>query len=187
MSYEFNIKRIAELGDKFLYLLDSSAYIRLEELSQMTNCNFLEMLHTLSKNSYFFLTNEVVVELMNGPRICAIETYLEHVINAEVSMDKSWKENRFIIEESGQLKYLILNRISSTDYGQIHLCQNHRKLNLVSNDRKMLKSAKTIIEDRCLGIDKLLDELLKRETLLVETINTVKQALEKNYAKKIVV
>ena len=66
-----------------------------------------------------------------------------------------------LIEENGEVKYIVLNNISATDYAQILICQNHKTLILVANDKKMLKSAIQVIKERrVIGIPALLNWLL---------------------------
>ena len=187
MSYDFNAQKIKAVEDKFLFLIDSSAYIRFEELEQLTGINLLKLLHESSKHSYYLLANEVLIELMKSPRIIPIEPFIEHIINLESAIDKNWKENRFIVEEEGQLKYILLNKISSTDYGQVLLCQNHNQLYLVSNDRKMLKSAAFVIGERCLGINKLLNKLSTIEKHMYDNVEILKRGLDDNFGKRRVI
>jgi len=87
-------------------------------------------------------------------------TFINHVLNAESAINADWKENRFLIKDNGQTKYIVLNKISPTDYAQILLCQNHPELVLVVNDRKMLRSGSQIIPERIIGIPALLNRLL---------------------------
>jgi hypothetical protein len=110
-------------------------------------------------NEYFFVSNEVVVEIENRPRKFKFGYFINHILNSPISMDSNWKENRFLVKENGETRYITLNKVSNVDYGQISLAQNHPELTLVSNDRKLLKSAAHIIPGRVLGMPILIERL----------------------------
>lgn len=158
MSFEINNIHISKHKGKDMYLLDSSVFVKSEEMSLSCSIDFIDTLSSLSREC-FFISNEVLVELMNGPRQVNIGYFQNHILNVEGSMDHSLKENRFIIEENGQLKVIKLNKVSIVDYNQIHLCQNHTELILISNDRKQLKSAAQVIPGRVLGLPVLVNKL----------------------------
>ena len=112
----------------------------------------------------FFVLNDVLSELMQGPKginPTQLNTFFDHILNSESAMNRDRKENRFLIEENGEIKYIVLNNISATDYAQVLICQNHIELTLVANDTKMLKSAAQVIKGRrVIGIPAFLDKLL---------------------------
>lgn len=159
MTYDLNNKKLKAINPKKIYLLDSSAYIRYEELYSMSGINLFSILEKIT-DIEILMTNDVLVELMNGPRVLSAKFMLDHIINSEGSMDHSLKENRFLFESEGKLSYLTQNMISATDWGQIFLCQNHPELTLVTNDRKQFKSARAVINDRVVGAFSFLELLI---------------------------
>jgi len=177
MSYDLNTNKITKFSNKKLFLIDSSAFGKIEELWKITGTNLL-LLMEQSQKVHFFLSNEVCVELMKGPRELDCKFLIDHIINVEGSGSYDLKENKFIIEENGQTKYIVLNKISWQDYNQVILCQNHPELILVSNDRKLLKSAGFVIKDRVIGINALFDEMIKLEPGYKEYRSLKSKALE---------
>ena len=161
MNYDFNLQRLNELKGKKLHLFDSSVFVRSEEIFKVSGVDFIDSFQLLEEE-YFFVSNEALMELSNGPRRVNFKSFLNHILNVEGGMDKKWKENRFIIEKDGRLGYIVLNKISSIDYLQVLLCQNHPTLTLVSSDRKLLKSAAQIIPGRVLGFPVLVERLTNK-------------------------
>jgi len=160
MSYDLNVSKLSKFKGKTIFLFDSSTFCRYEELFLYSGINFFEVLGKLDR-IIFLLTNEVIVELMNGPRKLHPKFLLDHIINVEGSMDHSLKENRFLYEKKGKLHYMVLNKVSAVDWNQVLLCQNHSDLVLVTNDRKLLKSSKVILGDRSFGAASLIYKLLE--------------------------
>lgn len=146
MSFDINENKIKKLSNagKELFLIDSSAFCRFEEVDRISDFSFLTYLKNVS-HVHFFVTNEVLMEIANGPRNLNFSFFNDYMLNAEVSFSPNYKENKFIIEENGILKYVELNKISGQDYGQIHLAQNHPELKIVTNDEKFLKSATSLL------------------------------------------
>ena len=182
MSKEINDKVILELVSKEIFLLDSSAIIRFEEIFRISSINvFEEVLE--SSRVHYLVSNDVFRELLNGPRyIDLMKLFSDRVINSEQSTNGE-KENRFLIEKDGQVYFTELNKISMTDYGQILLCQNHSELILVANDQKMMKSAGALIGDRVVDINKFLNSLI----IAHKDNKNLKQAskvIEKHYKSK---
>jgi hypothetical protein len=108
--------------------------------------------------------NDVLSELMQGPLAInptQLGQFLNHILNSEASMDHKRKEKRFLIEENGEVKYVVLNAVSAIDFGQILLCQNHLELIVVSNDREMIKSAAQLLHKRVMGMPAMLNKLLE--------------------------
>lgn len=161
MSFDYNTQHIGEHKDKKVYLFDTGVFARSEEIASVCGSDFIEIFSKLPEE-YFFVTNEVLLELMNGPRTILPGFFMKHILNAEGAMDRTLKENRFIIEKDGNLSYIVLNKVSSVDYSQILLCQNHKELILVSNDRKLLKSAAQILPDRVIGFPTLIINLSQK-------------------------
>ena len=100
-------------------------------------------------------------------------------------MSHDLKENRFLIEENGQIKYIVLNKVSAQDWGQVLLCQNHPELILVSNDRKLLKSAGIILKERVIGINALIDRMIQLEPEIQEYRKLKEEALKLFELKKV--
>ena len=100
-------------------------------------------------------------------------------------MSYDLKENRFLIEEDGQIKYIVLNKISAQDYNQVLLCQNHPELTLVSNDRKLLKSASLILKERAIGINTFMDRMIELEPKTKEYQTLKEEALKLFKLKKV--
>lgn len=160
MSNNYNNRKIASIKNKKIYLLDTSLYIRSEEIFEVTGLSLINILHASNKVA-FFSTNTVFTELSRGKRQISPKFIYDHILNSEISMNPKWRENRFIIEKNGKIGYIVLNKISATDYGQILLCQNHPELALVANDHKLLKSAKIILKKRVIGPPTLIKQLLQ--------------------------
>lgn len=182
MSFDINKNLIQKHSSKIIFLIDSSAYCFIEEIEQICGFNVLEIIHN-SKRAHFFITNEVFVELMNGPRKLDPAIYINHLLNVESSMDSDWKENRFLIEENGAIKYVVLNKISSVDYGQILLCQNHPELILVTNDRKILRSSAQIIPGRIYGTPRLVERMLELESTQ-SSLKIIQATIKSHYEMK---
>ena len=182
MSFDINKQNISKYIDKKIYLFDSGVFARSEEISSACKVDFIDVFNELPAE-YFFVSNEVVVEIANGPRHLNYGYFMHHILNSEGAMDSSWKENRFLIEEAGEIRYVVLNKISNVDYGQVTLAQNHKELTLVSNDRKLLKSAAQIIPGRVLGMPVLIERLSEKypQNKKLKVINT---AVKKIYELK---
>lgn len=183
---DLNNKVLLESGKKYNFLFDTSAILRFQALYEVCGVSIFKAINEC-KDINFFILNEVIMELMQGTKSISptqIGGLLNHILNSESSMDRSHKENRFIINEKGQIKYIVLNKVSATDYAQILMCQNHPELTLVSNDKKMLKSAAQVIKGRrVIGIPALLDRLL----ILYpenERVKTLKKTGDKIFKKK---
>ncbi len=162
MSYDINNKIIANLKGLEVYLIDTSAFCRFEELEKLCGINILNVIKG-SAHSTFLIPNSVILELANGPRTLDYKFLTSHIINSEYSGDPNWKENRLIVQENDKLAYIVGNKVSATDYALISLCQNHPELFLVSNDKKMLKNALIVLEkEHVLGAPMLIDRLISK-------------------------
>jgi hypothetical protein len=158
-----NNKILATKGKKYNFLFDTSTIIYFQVMYEHCGASIFVAFKECSDVNFFVL-NDVLSELMQGLRgvnPTQLNIFFDHILNSESSMDHNRKENRFLIEKDGEIKYVVLNNISATDYAQVLICQNHRELILVANDKKMLKSAAQIIKERrVIGIPALLDKLL---------------------------
>ncbi len=158
-----NTNLLAKKGREYNFLLDSSTIIYFEKMHGQCGVSIFTAFQELP-DVEFFVCNDVLSELISGTKgfnPIQLRIFVGHIINAESSMMHGWKENRFLVQENGETKYVVLNKISSADYAQILLCQNHPELVLVANDRKMLKSAIQVLGNRAIGIPALLNQLLQ--------------------------
>lgn len=104
------------------------------------------------KDVDYKVTNETVMELANGdineffPKVSSkYQQLLNHMVqNDAYHGDSTWRENRFLFEKNGQVFYTVGNKISSVDYGIVSMCQNYNFV-LVTNDKKILKSARLVL------------------------------------------
>jgi len=160
---EENNKIILTKGKKYNFLFDTSTILYFQTLYEHCGASIFEALKEC-KEVNFFVVTDVLSELMQGKKginPTQLNSFFDHILNPESSMDHDRKENRFLIEDNGKIKYIVLNNISATDYAQILICQNHKTLILVANDKKMLKSAIQVIKERrVIGIPALLNWLL---------------------------
>ena len=161
---ETNSKTIASFGKKYNFLFDTSTILYFQDMFVYCGVSIFTVLKDCPKAT-FFITNNVLEELLRGPKrlkLNQIGFFVNHILNAELSMDRNIKENRFLIEENDEIKFIVLNKVSAIDYAQILMCQNHKELTLVSNDKKMLKSAAQVVKGRrVVGMPALLDRLLR--------------------------
>ena len=158
-----NNKILTGKGKKYNFLFDTSTILYFQVMYGDCGASIFEAIKECSEVNFFVL-NDVVSELMQGPKginPTQLNSFFDHILNVESSMDRDRKENRFLVNEDGEVKFVFLNNVSATDYAQVLVCQNHSELNLVSNDKKMLKSAAQVIKGRrVLGIPAFLDRLL---------------------------
>lgn len=183
---EDNNKILQEQGKKYNFLLDTSAILYFQVMYQHCGASIFTAINECPEVNFFVL-NDVLSELMQGQKginPTQLNIFLNHILNSESAMDRNRKENRFLVEEDGEIKYIVLSSISATDYAQILVCQNHPQLVLVANDKKMLKSAAQVLEGRrTVGIPAFLDRLL----LLCPTnerIKALKKAGDELFVKK---
>ena len=173
-------------GKKYNFLFDTSTILYFQVIHQHCGASIFTAINECPEVNFFVL-NDVLSELMQGKKginPTQLSVFMNHILNSESAMDRNRKENRFLIEEDGEIKYIVLSSISATDYAQVLVCQNHAQLILVANDKKMLKSAAQVLEGRrTLGISAFLDRLL----LLYpenERLKTLKKAGDKLFVKK---
>lgn len=158
---EENNQILADTGKQQNFMLDTSAILYFQTIWKNCGASIFTVFKELPDVN-FYVCNEVLSELIGGKNGFAptqLGPFLGHILNAESSMVPGWKENRFLIQENGETKFIVLNKISSTDYAQILLCQNHSELVLVANDRRMIKSGAQVLENRMIGIPAMLKRL----------------------------
>lgn len=181
-----NNQTLLTQGKKYNFLFDTSTILYFQVLHEHCGASIFTAIKECAEVNFFVL-NDVLSELMQGKKginPTQLNLFMNHILNSESAMDRNRKENRFLIEEDGQKKYIVLSSISATDYAQVLVCQNHTQLVLVANDKKMLKSAAQVLEGRrTLGIPAFLDRLL----LLYphnERLKELKKAGDELFVKK---
>ena len=158
-----NRSKISKMSEKFIFLVDSSAYCRLEEIKKLSGIDVLKSIKNCRAVT-FLVTTEVLMELMNGPRNVDTDFFIDNLLSTQGSFMSGWKENRFIIDDGkGNVSAMQLSKVSSTDWNQVTLCQEHEDLNLVCNDEKMFKNAEYLIKERAFGLLRFLDKLIELE------------------------
>jgi hypothetical protein len=159
-----NRKVLLTKGKKYNFLFDTSTILYFQEMYKHSGVSIFTTLQECPEVN-FFVINDVLSELMQGSKglnPTQLSSFFDHVLNAESSMDHDVKENRFLIRDGKDVKYIVLNNISATDYAQVLLCQNHGQLTLVANDKRMLKSAAQVVEGRrVVGIPAFLERLIR--------------------------
>lgn len=160
---EENNKVLQVYGNKYNFLFDTSTILYFQTMYQHCGASIFKAIADCPEVNFFVL-NDVVSELMQGSKglnPTQIQSFLNHILSSESSMDRDRKENRFLVKENGEVKYIVLSSVSATDYAQILVCQNHTQLVLVANDKKMIKNAAQVLNGRrTLGIPAFLDRLL---------------------------
>ena len=93
---------------------------------------------------------------------------LEHIINEDVvRFSEIHKPNICIKHDSNKCIYYINdNKLSRNDYNLICICENYKQYTLVTQDKKMLNSAKMILNpSRVLTFNEFLCDLKKFNVL----------------------
>lgn len=183
---DHNKQTLLTQGKKYNFLFDTSTILYFQVIHQHCGASIFAAINECPEVNFFVL-NDVLSELMQGKKginPTQLNVFMNHILNSESAMDRNRKENRFLIEEDGEIKYIVLSSISATDYAQVLICQNYTQLMLVANDKKMLKSAAQVLEGRrTLGIPAFLDRLL----LLYpenERLKALKKAGDELFVKK---
>ena len=114
--------------------------------------------------------NDVVLELLKkdsneffpqmSPRY---QQLVRHLVHSPGSLsEKPFKENRFLTQQGDDIEVVIGNKVSATDFLQVLLCQNNSTFILVTEDTKVLKSAKRVLpESRVLNYEAFLEALAR--------------------------
>lgn len=166
MFPNYNSEKLKKSNRKYKFLLDTSAYTSYEEIFIHTGV-FVPEVILESQNFDYFLSNDVIVELMNGPRNDNfLKLAKDRILNAEGAFDKTMKHSMSIIEDDGKLNAINLYKISATDMSQIMLCMNHPDLILVSNDEKLIKNATVTLKGntRIKGVPNSIDLIVQVES-----------------------
>ncbi|MBZ9687699.1 hypothetical protein G9F72_015305 [Clostridium estertheticum] len=93
---------------------------------------------------------------------------LGHIINnSGPSLTKDFIESHFIKYEKNESIYFVNgDKISINDYSLIDICERNKGYTLVTEDKKMLRSAKIILDSsRVLNFQQFLDELRELKVL----------------------
>lgn len=160
-----NLEKIKSSDRKYKFLLDTSAYVAFELIYTEVGV-FIPELLLESKFFDYFVTNNIIMELMNGPRNNNFLEYFKNkILNVEASFDRTMKHSLNVIEEDGKLSGINLYKISANDMGQIMLCQNYSDLILVANDQKLIKNATVVLKGnkRIKGVPNMIDLIVQNE------------------------
>lgn len=152
--------KLLRMGRATNFLIDSSAFIFIEDLSQKIERDIFQEIDS-SNSLQFFITNDVAVELWQNRDDKYMDPFLKHMINSEISAQRGVKLDRFAVEQNGEIVAAKINNISIPDYGQIVLCQNHPELSLVSNDRKLIKSTFLVLGERVMNPIQMINKFLE--------------------------
>lgn len=145
------------------YLLDSNILIKVwsdypDLLNKIDNSGVAE----------YKVTSQILNELANKEfeksQGCPKNLFalVTHSVPDYFVGDSETKENRFIYEKDGQLYYTVGNKISHSDYSLIVACQNCPGMKLVTEDKRILKSAILVLtQDRVLNYDAFINDLRK--------------------------
>lgn len=93
---------------------------------------------------------------------------LGHIIhNSKISFTEDFLESHFIkYQKNDSIYFTNGNKISINDYNLIDICEKNKEYTLVTEDKKMLLSAKIILDSsRVLNFDQFLNELRELNVL----------------------
>lgn len=146
-----NDKRLAESKAQLKFLIDSSVYHEVTKLYEETGIDILQLLDDMSGVEYYYtmaMINEVA-RGRDGFNTQVVFRMSKHSLADEVAfIDEVIKEARFPYNHTdGTIKFMVLNSISTVDYGQITVAQNHKELVLLTNDHKMLKTGIALLRN----------------------------------------
>ncbi len=158
---EINKNVIFTMGSEFIFLIDSCTYSDIQLFVRHTGIDLLREIESLDSFD-FLISNNALMEVMNGPDNVDIDFLLNHIINAEGA--GSGKDNRFIVDSNGTPSVVELRMVSQSDMNMILLCQNHPELRLVTNDIGLLRNGQQLLgPNRVFGLPVLIEHLLKSE------------------------
>lgn len=129
------------------FLLDTNIIIKIWN----ENPDLLDFIEKSSCIDYK-ITNDCMCELANGeinnflPQMSPkFRMLVRHIVNSGSQRDKNLKENRFFVIVDGKIFIQVCNKVDAEDYGCIFYCQNHSQYILVSEDKRMRKSAQKVL------------------------------------------
>lgn len=94
---------------------------------------------------------------------------LKHIVNNDVyNFEEGNKPNEYIKYKNNNNIYLINgDKISANDYNLIHICEINKQYILVTEDKKLFKSAKLLLNpSQVLTFDEFIDDLTNLGILL---------------------
>lgn len=129
-------------------LLDSSGFIMWQQISNAMNFDIFKKLDEL-EGVEFKIMNDVWVELSQKESEKVMDRFLKNIVNASASYSRNHRfQTSVMLGDDGRPYASRHNKISGVDWAQIQTCQSHKDLILVTNDKKLLKSAATILHGR---------------------------------------
>src|SRR3990167_10833526 len=114
---DHNNQTLLTLGKKYNFLFDTSTILYFQVMHQHCGASIFTAINDCPEVNFFVL-NDVLSELMQGEKginPTQLNLFMNHILNSESAMDRNRKENRFLIEENGEIKYIVLSSISATD------------------------------------------------------------------------
>lgn len=160
---EENDKRILARKGILNLLVDSSVYHEMQKIEDNTGYHPLDILENYPKIQIFF-TQAMINENVAGKMGFSGEVawMFDRSLNDEGAFSGS--QAQFLYNhQDGSIKSVVMNNISSVDYGQILVTQNHKDLVLLTNDHKMLKSAGALLSNRLMDLPNLLELMVNTE------------------------
>jgi predicted nucleic acid-binding protein len=147
------------------YLLDANIVIRIWN-------EYPQLLNTIEnrKEIDFKISQDIAGELaikefrnINGVHVLTDKflKLLGHIINNDGFSLKGHTENSCIKQDSNNNMYFVEGyKISHNDYSLIDICKNHKEYILVTEDKKILESAKIVLDpSRVLTFNEFLKDL----------------------------
>jgi hypothetical protein len=150
------------------YILDTNKVIKIWK-----DTPYLFDLLDNSPDVIYKITNDSICELTRGcgeleqffPKVSdKYKRILKHIINnPSTIVKKPDKENRFITKVNDEIYFITGNMISSEDYSTIILCRDNPNFILVTDDKKMFKSGKLVLQNsQLMNYDNFIEDLTKR-------------------------
>ena len=156
------------LLDKKEYLLDTNVVIKIWE--QYPNLfQDIEKHESIDFKIYHHIAGELYLkesrEFDGVPALTdKFIKLLNHVIKEdEISFSEIYKPNISIKYDSNKQVYFVNgNKLSKNDYNLVCICENYKQYTLVTEDKKMINSAKLILDSsRVLTFNEFLYDLKK--------------------------
>jgi hypothetical protein len=157
---EENDKKLAASKAYLKMLVDSSAFLSLQDIGAGTGIHPLNIIEENPNLDYFF-TSAVANELIKsreGLNPNTLNILKKSLRDEMTSGESGHKEARTLYKaKDGSIKVATLTAVSGVDQGQILLCQNHRDIVLLTNDHRMLKNAAAVLDNRLMDVLNLLE------------------------------
>lgn len=166
---EENDQRIKERGGQFNLLIDSSVYHEFSKLEEEIKINPLDLLMKYPNVRFFFAQSMINENIRGRMGFTAEAAWMFESSLQDEGAFMEQKESRFLYnDKNGNIRTVIMNNISTIDYSQILLVQNHQDLILLTNDHKMLKSAGALLSGRLMDLPNLLDFFVQTPDPLIQ-------------------